>query len=42
MRTLPSDVAIDFDVIQLTGDAVKLALENIRENVIGQTSYDDP
>ena len=41
VRTLLNDLEIDYDVIQLTDDAVSLALEYIRENVIGQTSYGD-
>ena len=41
VRTLLNDLEIDYDVIQLTDDAVNLALEYIRENVIGQTSYGD-
>jgi len=41
VRTLLNDLGIDYDVIQLNDDAVSLALEYIRENVVGQTSYDD-
>ncbi len=32
---------IEYEVIQLNDDVVGLALEYIRENVVGQTSYDD-
>jgi predicted nucleic acid-binding protein len=41
VRTLLNDLNIDYEVLKLTDDAVNLALEYIRENVIGQTSYDD-
>jgi len=41
VKTLLNDLGIDYEVIKLTDDAVSLALEYIRENVIGQTSYDD-
>lgn len=41
VKTLLNDLNIDYEVISLTDDAVNLALEYIRENVIGQTSYDD-
>ena len=41
VRTLLNDLNIDYELITLTDDAVNLALEYIRENVIGQTSYDD-
>ncbi len=32
---------LDYEVIELTDDAINLALEYIKENVVGQTSYDD-
>ena len=41
VKTLLNDLGIDYEVIILTEDAVNLALEYIRENVVGQTSYDD-
>lgn len=41
IRTLLNDLGIDYEIIALTDDAVKLALEYIRENVVGQASYDD-
>ncbi len=41
VRTLLNDLGIDYEIITLTDDAVKLALEYIRENVVGKASYDD-
>jgi len=41
VRTLLNDLSIEYEVIALTDDAINLALEYIRENVVGQTSYDD-
>ena len=41
VRTLLNDLSIDYEVLKLTDDAVSLALEYIRENVVGQSSYDD-
>lgn len=41
IRTLLNDLEIDYEIIALTDDAVHLALEYIRENVVGQASYDD-
>lgn len=41
VRTLLNDLNIDYEVLKLTDDAVYLALEYVRENVVGQTSYDD-
>jgi len=41
VRTLLNDLNIVYEVITLTDDAVNLALEYIKENVVGQTSYDD-
>jgi len=41
VRTLLNDLNIDYEVLNLTDDVVNLALEYIRENVVGQTSYDD-
>lgn len=41
VRTLLNDLNIDYEVLKLTDDVVYLALEYIRGNVVGQTSYDD-
>ena len=41
VRSLLADLEIDYEVIRLTDDVVILALEYIRENVVGQTSYND-
>jgi predicted nucleic acid-binding protein len=41
VRTLLNDLEIDYEVLKLTDDAVNLALEYIKENVVGQTSYED-
>jgi predicted nucleic acid-binding protein len=41
IRTLLNDLNIDYEVLKLTDDAVNLALEYIKENVVGQISYDD-
>jgi predicted nucleic acid-binding protein len=41
VRSLLNILGIDYEVIKLTDDVVSLALEYIRENVVGQTSYDD-
>jgi predicted nucleic acid-binding protein len=41
VRTLLNDLNVEYEVIPLTEEAAKLASEYIRENVIGQTSYDD-
>lgn len=41
IRTLLNDLDIDYEIIALTDDAVNLALEYIKENVVGQTSYGD-
>lgn len=41
VRSLLNLLGIDYEVIKLTDDVVSLALEYIRENVVGQTSYDD-
>jgi len=41
VKSLLFDLGIDFEIIQLTNDAVFLATEYIRENVVGQTSYND-
>ena len=41
VRTLLNDINIDYESLLLTDDAVHLALEYIRENVVGKTSYDD-
>jgi hypothetical protein len=41
VRTLLNDLNIDYEVLKLTDDTVYLALEYIRGNVVGQTSYDD-
>ena len=41
VKTLLNDLEIDYEVLKLTDDAVNLALEYIKENVVGQTSYED-
>lgn len=41
VRTLLNDLQINYEVLTLTDDAVSLALEYIKENVVGQTSYND-
>jgi predicted nucleic acid-binding protein len=41
VRTLLNDLRIDYEVLALTDDAVNLALDYIKENVVGQTSYED-
>ena len=41
VKTLLNDLDIDYEVLKLTDDAVNLALEYIKENVVGQTSYED-
>ncbi|MDO9578961.1 MAG: PIN domain-containing protein [Bacteroidales bacterium] len=41
VKSLLKDLNVDYEVITLTGDAVNLATEYIRENVVGQTSYND-
>ena len=41
VKTLLSDLSIDYEVLTLTDDAVNLAKEYIKENVVGQTSYED-
>ena len=41
IRTLLNDLDIDYEIIALTDDAVNRALEYIKENVVGQASYDD-
>ena len=41
VKTLLNDLNIDYEVLKLTDDAVNLALEYIKENVVGQTSYED-
>lgn len=41
VKTLLIDLGVDYEVIKITEDAVNLALEYIRENVVGQTSYND-
>jgi len=41
VRTLLNDLNIEYEVLRLTDDAVILAMEYIKENVVGQTSYDD-
>lgn len=41
VRTLLNDINIDYEVLKITDDAVNLALEYIKENVVGQSSYDD-
>ena len=41
VRTLLKDLNIDYESLVLSDDVVHLALEYIRENVVGKTSYDD-
>lgn len=41
VKTLLNDLNIDYEIITLTDDAVNLAMEYIRENVVGQTNYND-
>jgi len=41
VRSILNVLEIDYEVINLTDDVVSLALEYVRENVVGQTSYDD-
>jgi len=41
VKTLLKDLNIDYEIITLTDDAVYLAKEYIRENVVGETSYND-
>lgn len=41
VRTLLNNLQIDYEVLTLIDDAVNLALEYIKENVVGQTSYED-
>jgi predicted nucleic acid-binding protein len=41
VRSILNNLDIEYEVIKLTDDVVSLALEYIRENVVGQTSYDD-
>lgn len=41
VQTLLGDLQIDYEVINLTDDAISLALEYIKENVVGQASYND-
>jgi predicted nucleic acid-binding protein len=41
VKTLLNDLSIDYEVLKLTDDVVSLASEYIRENVVGQSSYDD-
>jgi predicted nucleic acid-binding protein len=41
VKSLLNVLDIEYEVIVLTEDVVSLALEYIRENVVGQTSYDD-
>jgi predicted nucleic acid-binding protein len=41
VRTLLNDLQIDYEVLVLTDEAVNLALDYIKNNVVGQASYDD-
>ncbi len=41
VSTLLNNLNIDYEILTLTDDAINLALEYIKENVVGQTSYDD-
>lgn len=41
VRNLLSILKIDFELIQLSDDAIELATEYQNENVVGKTSFDD-
>jgi hypothetical protein len=41
VKTLLKDLNIDYEIISINDDAVYLATEYIRENVVGETSYND-
>jgi hypothetical protein len=41
VRTLLNNLQIDYEVLELTDEAVTLALDYLKNNVVGQTSYDD-
>jgi len=41
VKTLLNDLKIDYELINLTDEAVELASEYLSENVVGKTSYDD-
>jgi len=41
VSNLLNELGIDYEIVILTDDAVSLALEYIRENIVGQTSYND-
>jgi hypothetical protein len=41
VRALLNDLQIDYEVLELTDEAVNLALEYVRNDVVGQASYDD-
>jgi predicted nucleic acid-binding protein len=40
-RTLFNNLQIDYEVLELTDEAVTLALDYLKNNVAGQASYDD-
>ncbi|MEI6556640.1 MAG: type II toxin-antitoxin system VapC family toxin [Paludibacter sp.] len=41
VKTLLNDLKINYELINLTDEAVVLATEYLSENVVGKTSYDD-
>ena len=41
VKTLLYDLKINYELINLTDEAVELATEYLSENVVGKTSYDD-
>jgi len=41
VRTLLRDLKIDFEVIAVTQESIDLAMDYIKEKVVGQTSLDD-
>jgi len=41
VRTLLRDLKIDFEVIAVTQESIDLAMDYIKEKVVGQTSMDD-
>jgi len=41
VRTLLKDLNVSFGLIAVTPDSIKLAMEYIKEKVVGQTSLDD-
>jgi len=41
VKSLLNDLKIEYEVIQVTDEAINLALEYIKENVVGETSFND-